>query len=341
MTVIEKFLDVEYGGIIMKCKKVITAFISAIWLGVSSTVYVSNAAVIEPEIVKSETWTTSYYIDDDESTTYPYIDCQADIYSDGTVKCYFWNTHEWDGFATVSHTITILSSMPYSTDSIEYSFYKGNTARDIIDGNIIIPLASKAEWNAQNLTHDFSFWQNRDISYYPSEYKISNNKYVFSNITQTVFYSKHALYAECSENYLQAYSFKGALPLLPTNQKSNIVFTPKVDPIDTYTIRFLGHDITVSPDILSSHIVATPQLSEQEKYIAELEKKNAELTAEIERLKLNPSSMQDDIMRLDANGDGFVNAVDASIVLSIYAYNSTNKIPITKLSDCFKIENSK
>ena len=76
----------------------------------------ANAKVIEPEIVKTETWTTSYYIDDDMETLYPYIDCQADIYNDGTIKVYFWNTHEWDGFATVSHNITILQSAPVSTD---------------------------------------------------------------------------------------------------------------------------------------------------------------------------------------------------------------------------------
>ena len=56
----------------------------------------ANAKVIEPEIVKTETWTTSYYIDDNIETLYPYIACQADIYNDGTVKVYFWNTHEWD-----------------------------------------------------------------------------------------------------------------------------------------------------------------------------------------------------------------------------------------------------
>ena len=89
----------------------------------------ANAKVIEPEIVKTETWTTSYFIDDDMETLYPYIDCQADIYNDGTVKVYFWNTHEWDGFATVKHTVTIIDYMPVRVDSREYSFKYNNEAK--------------------------------------------------------------------------------------------------------------------------------------------------------------------------------------------------------------------
>ncbi len=66
----------------------------------------AQAKVIEPEVVKTERWTTSYYIDDDIDTLYPYIQCEADIYNDGTIWLYMWNTHEWDGFATVSHTVS-------------------------------------------------------------------------------------------------------------------------------------------------------------------------------------------------------------------------------------------
>ena len=80
----------------------------------------ANAKVIEPEIVKTETWTTSYYIDDNIETLYPYIDCQADIYNDGTVKVYFWNTHEWDGFDSFTHTATMLSTVPIPNNSTMY-----------------------------------------------------------------------------------------------------------------------------------------------------------------------------------------------------------------------------
>lgn len=97
----------------------------------------ANAKVIEPEIVKTETWTTSYYIDDNIETLYPYIDCQADIYNDGTVKVYFWNTHEWDGFDSFTHTATMLSTVPIPNNSTRYLqmlSFKNN--EDYSDGDI-------------------------------------------------------------------------------------------------------------------------------------------------------------------------------------------------------------
>ena len=85
-------------------KRTLTRMFSAVCaaaLGIGCFSFGAGAKVIEPEIVKTESWTTSYYIDDDMDTLYPYIQCEADIYNDGTIKLYMWNTHEWDGFATV------------------------------------------------------------------------------------------------------------------------------------------------------------------------------------------------------------------------------------------------
>ncbi|WP_294752217.1 hypothetical protein [uncultured Ruminococcus sp.] len=224
-------------------------------------------------------------------------------------------------------------SAPVGNDLKEFAFKNKILYDD--NGLECFPVSSNA---TAPFSADYSFWEPIDVSYCPKEY---------STTIMGGFFFNNSYYKEyyCCKNGIKYQSFIGfystecALSQLPVNQKKSITFTPKVDPLETYKFRLLGHDITVSPDILSSHIVATPQISEQEKYIAELEKKNAELTAEIERLKQNPSSMQDDIMRLDANGDGFVNAVDASIVLAIYANNSTNKTPITKLSEYFNIIN--
>ena len=60
-----------------------------------------------------------------------------------------------------------------------------------------------------------------------------------------------------------------------------------------------------------------------------------ELEEKVSALELSLNTMQNSILKLDANGDGFVNAVDASIVLSIYAYNSTNQTPIKTISDYY------
>ena len=111
----------------MNKKRTIATLVSMV-IGINTIPIISvNAKVIEPEIVKTETWTTSYYIDDDIETLYPYIDCQADIYSDGTIKVYFWNTHEWDGFDTKVQTATIINSAPSneisSSDIINCIYY--------------------------------------------------------------------------------------------------------------------------------------------------------------------------------------------------------------------------
>ena len=102
----------------MKMKKLMGSIIATVMaVGMAGGTSV-NAKVIEPEVVRTETWTTSYFIDDDTSTLYPYIQCEADIYNDGTIKVYAWNTHEWDGFATVEHTATFIEAAP-----VKYSDY--------------------------------------------------------------------------------------------------------------------------------------------------------------------------------------------------------------------------
>ncbi len=331
----------------MKNKKVISAVLSVIFVTIGMNFSFSNAAVIEPEIVKTETWITSYYIDDDDSVTYPYIECQADIYNDGTVKFYFWNTHEWDGFATVSHAVTIINSCPYPKGSKEYMF-KNKHSYTYNEYYEYYPVSDK-----ESKITDYSTWDSIDLSYYPNEYEsISRSlKTPYFNSTWYNTYNNkptyYYYYAKPNSSTageltysdrLWQFTYYGALPNLPVNEKIEVVFIPKIDIIEEYSFRFLGHDLIVSPDILSSHIVATPQLTEQEKYIAELEQKNRELTEELERLKAEPSSILDDVYKLDANSDGMVDASDASIILSIYAYNSTNKVPITSLSEYFSME---
>ena len=171
----------------------------------------ANAKVIEPEIVKTETWTTSYYIDDDMETLYPYIDCQADIYNDGTVKVYFWNTHEWDGFDSFTHTATMLSTVPIPNNStmylqmlsfknnedysngyitaypiwcnLNYAFPGGFYIEDangsdtiskstLVDKSKEYPPGTYKELDFPSLK-DYSLYNKYDISYYPGVYSFS------------------------------------------------------------------------------------------------------------------------------------------------------------------------
>ena len=111
-------------------KRTVTRFFSAcfaLMLGIGCCSVPANAKVIEPEVVKTESWTTSYYIDDDMETLYPYIQCEADIYNDGTIKLYMWNTHEWDGFATVSHTISMYYAVPIKAQQYGSIFFNDNS----------------------------------------------------------------------------------------------------------------------------------------------------------------------------------------------------------------------
>lgn len=84
-------------------KRLIGIILSLI-IVISCTTPISvQAKVIEPELVKSDEWVCSYYVDAPEPISnltgeYPYLACRCDIYSDGTLEFYCWNTHEWDSF---------------------------------------------------------------------------------------------------------------------------------------------------------------------------------------------------------------------------------------------------
>ena len=67
-----------------------------------------------------------------------------------------------------------------------------------------------------------------------------------------------------------------------------------------------------------------------------LKKTVSEYKAQSEAANYKYEAFLNDIQRLDANGDNKIDATDASMLLSIYAYNSTNKTPVTTISDYYK-----
>ena len=67
-----------------------------------------------------------------------------------------------------------------------------------------------------------------------------------------------------------------------------------------------------------------------------LKKTVSEYKAQSEASNYKYEAFLNDIQRLDANGDNKIDATDASMLLSIYAYNSTNKTPVTTISDYYK-----
>lgn len=139
-------------------------------------------------------------------------------------------------------------------------------------------------------------------------HKLSNSKYTTSfsgNDSSYVVYTSIFTYSglEAASEVLMSFDLYVKEPYLKTNQPM-ILF---------------GEEIEIP--------FGDPPVDKNAK-IKELEEKVA-------ALELSLNTIQNSILKLDANGDGFVNAVDASIVLSIYAYNSTNKTPIKTISEYF------
>ena len=62
----------------------------------------------------------------------------------------------------------------------------------------------------------------------------------------------------------------------------------------------------------------------------------ASLTSQVAKLKSDAATYKDDIMRLDVNSDKLLDASDASMILNIYALNSTNNSQITSISTYLK-----
>lgn len=284
-------------------KKIITCIISCI-LFIVCIPFTATAKVIEPEVVKTEKWTASYFIDDGSDTLYPYVECQANIYNDGTLDVIYCNTHDWDGFSTVSHYIVFPYTLPF-----EFNCERYNNVKSILE---------VGKYKESDPHSDSSYVLNRcyisdftlneklfDLSYYPKEYSQTVSSSFANYITDTDRWGTyqmdgfHSYDVTCElDSYYQGKKSTGfgsytkvyisttyhcALCDLPTKEKRmwHIKFTPKVDPTETYNFRLFGHDITITPEILSGNIVSEPVLTEQEQYIKQLEEENKKLKEQL------------------------------------------------------------
>ena len=286
----------------MKMKKLMGSLIATVMaMGMIGGTNV-KAKVIEPEVVRIETWTTSYFIDDDVNTLYPYIQCEADIYNDGTIRVYAWNTYEWNGFATVGHTASFIE-----TDPLSYSKYQ----------------------KIKNKIKDYK------CNFYPEDYKYST--YGFCQ----TFERTSEIYREYPD-YVYSRMFEGALPKMnfyserpDYSRMGNLdygamTFTPKTEPTKTYDFKIYGHDITITPDLLQSTSMPEPPVNET----ASLKAENESLKAELSALKTSYDQLSATLANQknraygDMNDDGYVDARDASLLLTLYARQSVGD-PIT------------
>lgn len=320
-------------------KKFITCFICCTFFGKGISFKIPvEAKVIEPEIVKTESWTASYFIDGDRDTLYPYVQCEADIYNDGTLDLWMWNTCEWDGFATVSHTVTLNYTRPISDDSDIYKYKIGEEYT--YNDHVYFPINYDNYRNAANrdnydYKYDNSVFEDVDVSYYP-------NKYSKSIASESLFtgYSGMSSFKVCefytqsmssiygpSKNTVSYPSMTLALPNMkyfdkrPSDYGYSACyytrFRPTVDPTETYNFRLFGHDITITPDILSEKVVSSgTQSSEIENLTRQVEK----LKEENEELKSKLNTLTNDIA--DVNRDGKIDLADALTTLHYYTRNT-------------------
>ena len=265
----------------MKVKRIIACIISVILFTVCIP-FTTTAKVIEPEVVKTEKWTASYFIDDNSDTLYPYIECQSNIYNDGTLDVIYYNTYDWDGFSTVSHYIVFPYTFPF-----EFNCERYNNVKSILETGEY-KLSDSRDPDSDyvlNRCYIGNFTLNEklfDLSYYPKEYTQSVSFNFTNYITDTDRYptsrmdaynsndvtceidwyyrgNKSTTVGSRTQMYIST-TYRCALCDLPTKEKRmwHIKFTPKVDPTGTYNFRLFGHDITITPELLSGNIVATP-----------------------------------------------------------------------------------
>lgn len=264
-----------------------------------------DAKVIEPEVVKTEKWTTYYWIDDNVDMKYPYVAVEADIYNDGEVKVHWWNTHEWDGFATISHKFTF-GELPFSQQP-------DNDAN--IDRTIDLIIKDRTPFDAE----DFH------VNSYPKEYK---KEYSYNGCA---ILDVGSIYMATT---LPTLGFSEERPKSGTNGNAlhSMTFIPTVEPTGTYTFQIFGHEIVITPDILN---MDGYKIEEYNFDTTQYEKEIKDLKTQIAALKTERESYLEmintyetlltsvSLERGDVNNDGFINAVDASQILAYYAYTST------------------
>jgi len=337
-------------------KKMIAFLISSI-IAMVCISFNADAKVIEPEVVKTEKWTTSYYIDDDIDTLYPYIQCEADIYNDGTIKLYMWNTHEWDGFATVKNKITLQSTAarPLHDNELYYlkeygTYNRKNTFEDCT----VIPI-SKATFEDMGSRYytdtppsDTQYLDYLDVSYYPDNYEPSRSdlgylgggvsvgdnffEYSFSNdkyYTASRDNKRNANWSHATCG-IARYTLTTALcnfKFSSVRSHVSVTFTPITTPTEKYNFRLFGHDITITPELLSGNVVSEPVLTEQEQYIKQLEEENKKLKEQLNLLSRNSCG--------DIDGDGDISVEDAQLLLQYYTESKVAQLTDKPIKDWY------
>ena len=267
----------------------------------------AHAEVWTPEIIKTETWTANYYIDPDKDTTlYPYIECRADIYNDGHIDFIAYNTHEFDGFATVSHKVQTEWTLPYATDTNEYKAAKNNvtvTAQGtkfyVYNNNYLM----ECNYSMSNMSYypedyygsrlDYSGWGN--IGFSSTTYIINGYEYVYFTGAEAEFavYSGALPNFSYNETELNRNNFSGWYPKCVLCAYK---FTPNVEIEKEYKFVLFGHELVITPELLKEPVKPNTNIDTRTK--EELLAENEELKAENEQLKAENTALKQELQEL-------------------------------------------
>lgn len=255
-----------------------------------------SAKVIDPEVVKTESWTTSY---EWNNKNYPFLNVEADIYSDGTIYVYCF----FNGVNT-SDTSSVIKVYGLPVQNKSFYRYFQDTWSDEMNPSSFFPTYYYIVYNA------FCDVMNADYTGYgdyPRYFYVCTGEKI-SGLGLTS--------GDVKPN--QYLSFRCDSPNIRVTEKQNNNYLFKMIPTESIKEKsdfsFLGHDITITPELLSGNIVSEPELTEQEKYIKQLEEENARLKASI----TNTNSFG------DINGDNLVDVADAQMILNYYVYTLAN-----------------
>lgn len=294
----------------------------------------AEAKLLEPEVIYTDTWTTNYFIDGDYSIQYPYIDCELEIYNNGRVAVSFWNTHEWDAFINFTHSVDISSTLPvpaYPEDAedattsfirvIDQDTYE---TIDYVDVSYYPPTYS-FQYDQRIIRNEISMATNFQIKpYFGASYLHGAS----TNSLQSTKYGviNGILKRQDGVNWFSAMNYFGSLGELQVGEKYTMYFNPQKEPVGENKFRVFGKDFTVSRVDLSQALsIQAPETDSEvtalKAKISNLEQENRTLYEQLEiYLPHEDNSIEGDI-----DGNGVLDARDASMLLTLYARQSVGE----------------
>lgn len=268
----------------------------------------SSAEISSPELVRTEMFNTTYSVGGNTYTGSGcigpyYCTCVCDTYSDGTLYVYII----YDNLPVGDVTIRLNEHAPIKESGC-YKYSQGlgtNWSVTHVYGSNWFPDLYNIEYNgfvmfdgdANDSNKDYKYFYNEPTEYIDAFGLVRSDCFPDANIVTSTQRPETTLSVDTrtTNNYIMKLYTSADI-----DRKLNF--------------RLFGHDITITPELLSGNIISEPELTEQEKYMKQLEEENAKLKAST----TNANSFG------DINGDNLVDVADAQMILNYYVYTLVN-----------------